>query len=215
MTLEAAEIDLSHTFEKGQGYVALSRLKSLNGLRLKGFNEQALELDSLAIKADRRFQELSDEAEANFENVDLTAQHKAFIRHCGGTLNEAEIQRNEKKISKSGTKQSYATATLDETRALFEEGYEVADIATERGLTPATIINHLGRLHKEQGLDISVAHPGEEVVEQVRKIYKRLTKRQSAEHFNDDGSIKLRPIVELTTPKMAYDQVRLALLFVE
>ena len=215
MTLEAAEIDLSHTFEKGQGYVALSRLKSLNGLRLKGFNEQALELDSLAIKADRRFQELSDEAEANFENVDLTAQHKAFIRHCGGTLNEVEIQRNEKKIAKNAGKQSYATATLDETRELFEEGYEIADIATERGLTPATIINHLGRLHKEQGLDISVAHPGEEVVEQVRKIYKRLTKRQNSEHFNDDGSIKLRPIVELTTPKMAYDQVRLALLFVE
>lgn len=215
MTLEAAEIDLSHTFEKGQGYVALSRLKSLNGLRLKGFNEQALELDSLAIKADRRFQELSDEAEANFENVDLTAQHKAFIRHCGGTLNEVEIQRNEKKISRNGGKQSYAAATLDETRELFEEGYEIADIATERGLTPATIINHLGRLHKEQGLDISLAHPGEEVVEQVRKIYKRLTKRQNSEHFNDDGSIKLRPIVELTTPKMAYDQVRLALLFVE
>lgn len=215
MTLEVAEIDLSHTFEKGQGYVALSRLKSLNGLRLKGFNEQALELDSLAIKADRRFQELSDEAEANFENVDLTAQHKAFIRHCGGTLNEVEIQRNEKKIAKNAGKQSYATATLDETRELFEEGYEIADIATERGLTPATIINHLGRLHKEQGLDISVAHPGEEVVEQVRKIYKRLTKRQNSEHFNDDGSIKLRPIVELTTPKMAYDQVRLALLFVE
>ncbi|APX63141.1 AAA family ATPase [Acinetobacter schindleri] len=215
MTLEAAEIDLSHTFEKGQGYVALSRLKTLDGLRLKGFNEQALELDSLAIKADRRFQELSDEAEANFENVDLTAQHKAFIRHCGGTLNEVEIQRNEKKISKNGGKQSYAAATLDETRELFEEGYEIADIATERGLTPATIINHLGRLHKEQGLDISLAHPGEEVVEQVRKIYKRLTKRQNSEHFNDDGSIKLRPIVELTTPKMAYDQVRLALLFVE
>ncbi|WP_312535650.1 AAA family ATPase [Acinetobacter variabilis] len=215
MTLEAAEIDLSHTFEKGQGYVALSRLKSLNGLRLKGFNEQALELDSLAIKADRRFQELSDEAEANFENVDLTVQHKAFIRHCGGTLNEVEIQRNEKKIAKNGGKQNYATATLDETRELFEEGYEISDIATERGLTPATIINHLGRLHKEQGQDISVAHPGEEVVEQVRKIYKRLTKRQNSDHFNDDGSIKLRPIVELTSPRMGYDQVRLALLFVE
>ncbi len=26
MTLEAADIDLSHTFEKGQGYVALLRL---------------------------------------------------------------------------------------------------------------------------------------------------------------------------------------------
>jgi len=215
MTLEAAEIDLSHTFEKGQGYVALSRLKTLDGLRLKGFNEQALELDSLAIKADRRFQELSSEAEEHFKNIDLTKQHNAFIRHCGGTLNETEIQRNEKKLAKNGGKQNYAAATLDETRELFEEGYDIADIATERGLTPATIINHLGRLHKEQGLDISVAHPGEEVVEQVRKIYKRLTKRQDTDHFNDDGSIKLRPIVELTSPRMGYDQVRLALLFVE
>ena len=215
MTLEAAEIDLSHTFEKGQGYVALSRLKTLDGLRLKGFNEQALELDSLAIKADRRFQELSSEAEEHFENIDLTKQQNAFIRHCGGTLNETEIQRNEKKLAKNGGKQNYAAATLDETRELFEEGYDIADIATERGLTPATIINHLGRLHKEQGLDISVAHPGEEVVEQVRKIYKRLTKRQDTDHFNDDGSIKLRPIVELTSPRMGYDQVRLALLFVE
>jgi ATP-dependent exoDNAse (exonuclease V) alpha subunit len=215
MTLEAAEIDLSHTFEKGQGYVALSRLKTLDGLRLKGFNEQALELDSLAIKADRRFQELSSEAEEHFENIDLTKQHNAFIRHCGGTLNETEIQRNEKKLAKNGGKQNYAAATLDETRELFEEGYDIADIATERGLTPATIINHLGRLHKEQGLDISVAHPGEEVIEQVRKIYKRLTKRQDTDHFNDDGSIKLRPIVELTSPRMGYDQVRLALLFVE
>ncbi|WP_411687568.1 AAA family ATPase [Acinetobacter indicus] len=215
MTLEAAEINLSHTFEKGQGYVALSRLKTLDGLRLLGFNKQALELDSLAIKADRRFQELSEEAEQNFAEIDLTAQHKAFIRHCGGTLNEVEIERNERKIARSGGKQNYASATLDETRALFEEGYEIEDIAHERGLTPATIINHLARLHKEQGLDISVAHPGEEVVEQIRKIYKRLQKRQQSDHFNDDGTIKLRPIVELTSPRMGYDQVRLALLYVE
>ncbi|HCA5144420.1 TPA: AAA family ATPase [Acinetobacter baumannii] len=214
MTLEAAEINLMHTFEKGQGYVALSRLKSLTGLKLLGFNEQALELDSLAVKADRRFQELSKEAEDNFANVDLTAQHKAFIRHCGGTLNETEISRNEKKLAR-GEKQNYASATLDETRALFEEGYEIEDIAHERGLTPATIINHLARLHKEQKLDISVAHPGEEVVEEVRKIYKKLKKRQNPDHFSDDGSIKLRPIVEATSPRMGYDQVRLALLFIE
>jgi hypothetical protein len=215
MTLEAAEINLAHTFEKGQGYVALSRLKALNGLKLLGMNTQALELDSLAIKADRRFQELSEEAENHFALIDLSPQHKAFIRHCGGTLNETEIQRNEKKIAKSGGKTNYATATLDETRELFEEGYEIQDIAVERGLTSATIINHLAKLHKEQGLDISVAHPGEEVVEQVRKIYKRLMKRQSPEHFGEDGAIKLRPIVEATSPRMGYDQVRLALLFVE
>ena len=214
MTLEAAEINLSHTFEKGQGYVALSRLKSLSGLRLLGFNSQALELDSLAIKADRRFQELSEEAETHYELMDLTPQHNAFIRHCGGTLNETEILRNEKKIAKGG-KTNYATATLDETRALFEEGYDIQDIAVERSLTPATIINHLARLQKEQNLDISVAHPGDEVVEEVRKIYKRLMKRQNAEHFSEDGAIKLRPIVEATSPRMGYDQVRLALLFIQ
>lgn len=215
MTLEAAEINLSHTFEKGQGYVALSRLKSLEGLRLTGFNDQALELDSLAIKADRRFQELSEEAEQHFANIDLTAQHQTFIRHCGGTLNASEIARNERKFAKNADKNSYASSTLDETKELFENGYEIMDIAQERGLTPATIINHLARLHKEQGLDISVAHPGDEVVEQVRKIYKRLKKGQRSENFNEDGSIKLRPIVEATQPKMGYDQVRLALLFIE
>ncbi|WP_374254124.1 AAA family ATPase [Acinetobacter brisouii] len=215
MTLEAAEINLSHTFEKGQGYVALSRLKSLEGLRLTGFNDQALELDSLAIKADRRFQELSEEAEQHFANIDLTAQHQTFIRHCGGTLNASEIARNERKFAKNADKNSYASSTLDETKELFENGYEIMDIAQERGLTPATIINHLARLHKEQGLDISVTHPGDEVVEQVRKIYKRLKKGQRSENFNEDGSIKLRPIVEATQPKMGYDQVRLALLFIE
>ncbi|RZG75024.1 AAA family ATPase [Acinetobacter sp. WCHAc060025] len=215
MTLEAAEINLSHTFEKGQGYVALSRLKSINGLRLLGFNDQALELDSLAIKADRRFQELSDEAVEHYLDADLTTQHNAFIRHCGGTLNPTEIERNEKKLARSGGKTNYASATLDETRELFESGYEIQDIAVERGLTPATIINHLARLHREQGLDISVANPGEEVVEKVRVIYKKLMKRQDPSHFNDDGAIKLRPIVDLTSPKMGYDQVRLALLFIE
>ena len=73
----------------------------------------------------------------------------------------------------------------------------------------------MARLQKEQNLDISVAHPGDEVVEEVRKIYKRLMKRQNAEHFSEDGAIKLRPIVEATSPRMGYDQVRLALLFIQ
>ena len=36
--------------------------------------------------------------------------------------------------SQKGGKQNYATATLDETRVLFEEGYEIEDIAHERGV---------------------------------------------------------------------------------
>lgn len=42
MSLDSAEIDLSRAFTPGMGYVALSRLRTLEGLYLRGLNEMAL-----------------------------------------------------------------------------------------------------------------------------------------------------------------------------
>lgn len=42
MSLDAAEIDLSRSFTPGMGYVALSRIRSLEGLYLRGANQMAL-----------------------------------------------------------------------------------------------------------------------------------------------------------------------------
>ena len=69
MTLEKAEMDLSKTFEAGQGYVALSRVKSWDGLKLLGANGNVLRMDELAMAADKRFQQLSAEIEKIYENV--------------------------------------------------------------------------------------------------------------------------------------------------
>jgi intein/homing endonuclease len=76
MSLDEAEIDLSKVFEKGQGYVAISRLKTLAGLKVVGLNEMTFSLDSLLLKIDKRLQELSTELEIEYaeERSDLHAQ---------------------------------------------------------------------------------------------------------------------------------------------
>lgn len=44
MSLDAAQIDLSNAFTPGMGYVALSRVRSLDGIYLNGLNHVALQL---------------------------------------------------------------------------------------------------------------------------------------------------------------------------
>ncbi len=84
MTLDAVEMDLSKTFERGQGYVALSRLKDINNLLLLGYNDIALEVDPLAYKADKRFKELSNELDNSTHLDELLQEGKDFIRRKGG-----------------------------------------------------------------------------------------------------------------------------------
>ena len=64
MTLENAVIDLSDAFVAGQGYVALSRVRSLAGLTLRGYNRTALEIDERVINYDRVLQATSESVSA-------------------------------------------------------------------------------------------------------------------------------------------------------
>lgn len=59
MSLDSAIIDLSSSFEYGQGYVALSRVKSLSGLFLEGLNEKALQMHPEIVEKDKEFLEKS------------------------------------------------------------------------------------------------------------------------------------------------------------
>ncbi len=62
MTLDAARIDLRRAFVEGMGYVALSRVRSLDTLSLAGINRTALKVspDALAIDASLRRQSQRD-----------------------------------------------------------------------------------------------------------------------------------------------------------
>jgi len=55
MTIDAAEIDLSKSFEYGMGYVALSRVRSLENIKLMGINEMALKVNPKVVEKDLEF----------------------------------------------------------------------------------------------------------------------------------------------------------------
>ena len=60
MSLDVAEIDLSKAFEYGMGYVALSRVRSLEGISLLGLNEMSLMVNPDVVEKDLEFQRLSN-----------------------------------------------------------------------------------------------------------------------------------------------------------
>ncbi|WP_230656140.1 AAA family ATPase [Psychrobacter sp. I-STPA10] len=233
MTLEAAEIDLSKTFELGQGYVALSRLKSLSGLQLLGMNEMSLKLDPLARGADRRFHELSEEMVASHAKLDedsLDKAHNNFILKSGGTLSQAVIesyekirkkrqerlkQQNEKKEKLGNQVTDKSSSTLLETRLLLEESLSIAEIAQARELSQATIMRHLSEL-KKQDPSLACEHlrPSDEVMTQVGTAYIAIKAANDPNDFDDKGNVKLKPIFDYLRERIDYNSIRLALIFI-
>ncbi len=233
MTLDAAEIDLSRTFELGQGYVALSRLKSLAGLQLLGMNDMSLQLDPLARGADKRFLVLSDEADANYAMLDeesMTQAHEKFILKSGGTLSKSVIdayanlqkKRREQQQAQQDKKQKLGTqisdkseSTLLATRILLEESLSIAEISQARQLSQSTIMRHIGEL-KSQDPSLACDHlrPDAEVMTAVGNAYVAIKVANNPNDFNDDGSIKLRPIFDHLKQSIDYNTIRLALIFI-
>lgn len=233
MTLDAAEIDLSRTFELGQGYVALSRLKSLAGLQLLGMNDMSLQLDPLARGADKRFLVLSDEADANYAMLDeesMTQAHEKFVLKSGGTLSKSVIdayaslqkRRREQLQTQIDKKQKLGNqvsdksdSTLLATRVLLEESLSIAEISQARQLSQSTIMRHIGDL-KSQDPSLACDHlrPEDEVMTAVGNAYVAIKVANNPNDFNDDGSIKLRPIFDHLKQSIDYNTIRLALIFI-
>ena len=67
MTLDAARIDLRRAFVPGMGYVALSRVRSLEALSLVGINAMALKVSAEALEMDKTLAEKGAADEERFE----------------------------------------------------------------------------------------------------------------------------------------------------
>src|SRR3990167_156524 len=151
MTLDAAEIDLGDAFEPGMGYVALSRVRCLNGLKLMNLNDVALTVHPKILQQDHLFKENSEKSMIYFNALSpeekIDAQRKTLIERFGGNQ-EKSTQKNVVKKSK--------VPTHITTHALLKENKSLSDIAKIRGLTLSTIIAHIEKLKKLKQLDAAL-----------------------------------------------------------
>src|SRR5690554_7540119 len=76
------------------------------------------------------------------------------------------------------------TSTFDKTLALFEKGRTVKEIADERVLTERTVYNHLGRLVKDEKLEIEEVLD-QEKIEILRDKLGKEVEGRSEEHTSE------------------------------
>lgn len=193
MTLDKASIDLSRAFTSGQGYVALSRLKSLDGLHLVGFNPQALQISEVVREADYTFRAKSEQAENAIEKYsakDLEKLHEKFLTSSGGVLSElpdAEAEEIQEKV-----------ASHAKTQGMLNEGMTVQEIAEHRNLSVDTIIGHIEKLVElKEVVNLKHTLPAKKDTDKILKTFKELE------------TTKLTPVFEHLKGKYSYQEIRL------
>lgn len=166
MSLDEAVIDLSDAFEYGQGYVALSRLRSFSGLHLLGHCERAFEVHPDVLEKDKEFRTSSEANREAFFKIpenELKTMHRNFVVSCGGLeivendLND-EIDKNDDLLSKKANgfeeirkvhPNAYRSWEPEHDQLLekmFSEGRTLNDIAQTLGRKKGGITARMVRL---------------------------------------------------------------------
>lgn len=204
MSLDAAEIDLSKAFVFGQGYVALSRVRTLEGLKILGMHPNALQVDPKVAQQDERFQAASAAAEREFEVMDeeeITAMHRAYIEHLGGVWPVPAVTADNRPVAERIKKESTTAITL----GMIQGGLSVADIAAERKLAMNTVWGHVEQLIEQGELEVSELDRLTEKIPNWEVHYARLLPL-----MEELGTEKLKPLFEACNEEIGYDVIRIA-----
>lgn len=129
MSLDAVEVDLSKSFEKGMGYVALSRVRTLAGLTILGINELALEVHPDVLDFDEQLKIDSFNALEILERVDIEKAQAAYLKSIAPEVKKKKTQ-----------------STYEMTHELLLDKLSLPDIAARRGMTQETILTHIEAL---------------------------------------------------------------------
>lgn len=202
MSLDAAEIDLRNAFTYGQGYVALSRVRTLRGMKVIGLNSQALLVDPRVVHKDEHFREDSEDAEHAFTEMDpseIETMQKNFVAASSGKWFEGDpVKRN---ISNESLKKE---STYAITKDLILKNLKAQDIARERKMALSTIWSHVEKLVDEKELNES--HVSNLIPSNISwlDVYPHISRA-----FEKHGTEKLKPIYEELDEKYDYDLIRI------
>jgi hypothetical protein len=197
MNLEAAEIDLSKSFVEGMGYVALSRLYHLSGLKLMGVNRLAFLVNQEVLGIDKAFKQMSGEVVEDFKKISYQQKERKqnqFLYFL------ARVDRSKK----NGKEKLETISTYEQTKNFVSEKLSIREISKRRGLTEDTIVGHLEKLTADkEKIDLRYLQPSKKRFEKIRMV------------FQQSGSWQLTPVREILGESFSYQELRLARLCIK
>lgn len=152
MSLDAAEVDLSKSFEPGMGYVALSRIRSLAGLRLLGLNEIALKVHPQVSAIDQLFNIQSCHEAQKLKDMPkekLNEKHREFIEKARIVPREKAVSNRKKIESDKKNYNAYAKWSSEDDELLgasFFSGVTIKELASIFGRKQGAIRSRLKKL---------------------------------------------------------------------
>lgn len=201
LSLDQATIDLSKVFEYGHGYVALSRLRTLDGLHLTGISERAFQVHPDVLVQDERFRAASSEARTAFKKMpqsDKSELHTRFIRASGGK--EVAEKKQSKPLAPSARNQWKHTDTIEHVRSETP----LDEIVKKSARTKGTILTHIeDALHSETLSQDDCTYLCDTLANKHR-IFEAIEKK---------GIEKLKPIFEELNGEIPFEDIRIARLW--
>lgn len=206
MTLDTAEIDLGDAFEPGMGYVALSRVRSLNGLKLMNLNEMALKVHPKILQQDKIFRENSATSVADLAKL---SKDEIMQSHIDTLIERFESSATRVlKKEKVSAKKGKTIPTHTQTLQLLKENLSLEVIAAQRQITIGTVLDHIEKLCHLKMIDSTdMLHLKNMLPKNdFDTIFSELTK-------SEDG--RLKPVYDKFAGKYSYNNIQLVRLFLD
>ncbi len=200
MSLDAALVDLSQSFERGMGYVALSRVRSLDGLSLKGMNENALLVNEEVLQFDKDFRTISDDHAYDISLLsenDVEEGHEEFIKRVAPEYSGGRVRKKKED-------------TVEVTKNLVLNEMSLREICAIRGLQEETIIAHIEKI-KAKDPRVNILYLSKSIPQ--TKMDKMLAAFRKV-GMQEGGGRALSPVKQILGEKFSFQEIRLARLFV-